>query len=600
MVLSPAKPFRLSTLVAVSVLAMSVSGATLADHKTKPAKSEQTSTQFSAVEFNIASVTGENSSIDDATLHDIVNGHVLENADAIASLKASKITIPSISYSVKTTIDGDVTQSKSTISDIVLTNIVDGRAAEVTIGGYTAETSGETNVTIDGFAASVKDFDLNAMLAFFGIIQVEDKTSYRTIYRDYNVGSGNISGDEFECEVVGATIAEVKARPISVSFDQMLALFNRIAADPDETPSVDDLRQIGSIYVDILTGLDTSTAEIGPVNCEGDDADGEVVRLGIEGMTFGAFKPNLYPSLEMRGLSVTSNDVDLALENFTMKNWDLTAPLNAIKNLPGDVDEVWFEKNFRSFIPAFEGFAFSGLSLDAPDPENPEIRVGLQWGSFDLTLGNYINGIPSLIKSSAKNVVADIPEDIEDEAIKQLIDLGVTRVDLGYNIDIAWDEVSDAILVKDISVSGVDLANLAVSGKIINVTRELFDLDLDVAMMSGLSAAIGSFAASVNDYGIGDLAAQVAAKQSGNADPATMRTVFSGLAQGTLIGLLAGVSDAPKIASSVSDFIAGKAKNLSIEATPKDPAGMSFMEFAMAQENPKLLLEKVDLNATAN
>ena len=39
-----------------------------------------------------------------------------------------------------------------------------------------------------------------------------------------------------------------------------------------------------------------------------------------------------------------------------------------------------------------------------------------------------------------------------------------------------------------------------------------------------------------------------------------MRPVFAGLAEGTIVGMLAGAAEAQKVGAAISSFVSGKAK----------------------------------------
>ena len=54
-----------------------------------------------------------------------------------------------------------------------------------------------------------------------------------------------------------------------------------------------------------------------------------------------------------------------------------------------------FTDNWRKLIPALGGFAFSGLKIDVPDPQAEGSRIQANVADFDLSLSDYLNGIPT-------------------------------------------------------------------------------------------------------------------------------------------------------------------------------------------------------------
>ena len=76
----------------------------------------------------------------------------------------------------------------------------------------------------------------------------------------------------------------------------------------------------------------------------------------------------------------------------------------------------------------------------------------------------------------------------------------------------------------------------------------------------------------VTDAGLSDIILTSVAAEQG-ADAATMRPIFAGLAEGTVIGMLAGAAEAQKVGSAINAFVAGKAKSLNIVADRQGGSG---------------------------
>ena len=84
-----------------------------------------------------------------------------------------------------------------------------------------------------------------------------------------------------------------------------------------------------------------------------------------------------------------------------------------------------------------------------------------------------------------------------------------------------------------------------------------------------------------------------------DADPATLRPIFAGLAEGTVLGMLAGAADAAKLGSALNAFVSGTAKSLNISIEAKADPGLSLEDFMLAEEDPTTLLGKVNIDASA-
>lgn len=117
-------------------------------------------------------------------------------------------------------------------------------------------------------------------------------------------------------------------------------------------------------------------------------------------------------------------------------------------------------------------------------------------------------------------------------------------------------------------------------------------------MAASLAVAVQSLDLTVTDQGLSDIILAVVAAEQG-ADPATLRPVFAGLAQGTVIGMMAGAADAAKLGEAINSFVAGKAKMLTIGIEAKTEPGLGMMDFMQAEEDPATLLGKVNISAEA-
>src|SRR5690606_34196166 len=119
--------------------------------------------------------------------------------------------------------------------------------------------------------------------------------------------------------------------------------------------------------------------------------------ISVAGITMAGMSPGIYPQISVDGLSVVADDGTMALENFTLKPFDLSGVIATLETAPELVDESWFEANGRDLLPSFEGFSFSGLSMDIEDQDNEGERIIADVAEFDLSLGQYLNGIPTAL-----------------------------------------------------------------------------------------------------------------------------------------------------------------------------------------------------------
>lgn len=562
--------------------------------KTKPAE-QAAPVEPAEFSVSIPTVDAVDSSIDAETIKAILSGALVENADALAGLNASSITVPEIILTVTSTVDGERQEGVLTFTNLLLEDVVDGVAATASLESSSFDVQ-------DGYAemgsTSATHFNIGGMLGIYGLVEAGGSTEMETLYADFLMQGGSFEAEEVSCEFGPVSGAEVRGRPIETSFVEIMTLAQQMEADPE----MDDPALMGKfmrMYADILTAFESSEFTFEGFSCSGNDDEGRPMTFEIGNTVMAGMSPGIYPQISMDDFAISvEGDGSITLGNFTLKQFDLSSTIAALANAPEAVDEAWLETNARSLIPAFEGFSFSGLAIDIPDPDADGERIVADVDNFDLTLASYINGIPSDIDTSASGIRATLPQDTEDEQLKQLIDLGITKIDAGFRLAAAWNGENDNIDIKEVSVSGVDLATVVLSGTIANATEALFSLDESEALMAGMGVAVKALNLNVTDSGLSDIILKVAAAEQG-ADPATLRPVFAGLAEGTIIGMMAGAADAAKLGSAVNQFVSGTAKSLHIGIEAKEDPGLSMPDFMAAEEDPTSLIGKVNITASA-
>ena len=590
----------LAALAAACLLTVALPAGTAMAQKTKtPPPVEATVAPTPAeLSVTIPAIDAVDANLDETTLREIFSGNIAANAAALAGLDATSITIPTITLDYATSGHGEIERTTGTItfSNVVLDNVVDGVAASITLSGIAMETADEGSAEMGTMSAS--QFNIGGMLGLYGLVDASNPTELQTIYTDFSFAGGSLTTPEVSCTFGGMTAAEFKARPLRYSFVEIVALADEMeAAGDDISPELTG--KALRIYADMLTAFESSPVEFDGIDCEGTDDEGRPLTIALGGMSMAGMSPGIYPALSMDGLKVSvEGDGEVSVGKFDFKQMDLSGPIAAIEAAPDLIDPVWLEANARALIPAMAGFSFDDVMIDVPDPEVADARIKATIGGFDLSLGEYLNGIPTVISMTGSNIVVDLPTDSQDEQIKQLLALGVTSVDAGFGLAAAWNAETNAIDITDFSFSGVDLATVALTGTIGNVTEALFGLDEDAALMAAMGVVVQNLNVDITDAGLADIVlASVAAEQGAN--PATLRPIFAGLAEGTVIGMLAGATEAKSVGAAINSFISGNAKNLNINLEAKEKPGIGLMDFMAAEEDPSVLIGKVKITATA-
>lgn len=584
----------LSALAAACLLSVSLPAAPALAQKVKN-KDQAPAALETTFDVSIPMVDSVGSNIDNATLAEILSGDIAAHASALAALDANSITVPEITLTVVSKSASESYESTITFNDLALTNVVDGVAQSVSLGGIDM-TSNEGDFNFGTMSAA--DMNIGGMLGFYGLVPASGSTEMETIYRNFKAEGGSFTAEDVSCTFGTTAGAEFKARPLKTSMVELMGLAQQLEDEPEDLDPV-LLGKIVHMYADMFTAFETSEVTFDGLSCDGVDDEGRPLVVSIDGMTMGAMKPGIYPSISMDGFKIdVEGDGSMSLDNFTFKPMDLSGPIALIQSAPEELTEAWFEANARALIPAMEGLLFSGFAMDIPDPDNASMRLKAQVDAFDLTLANYVMGIPSDIDMSGSGIQATLPEGSGDETIEQMRALGITDINSAFRLALAWNEAANAIDIEEISVSGVDLASVFLSGTINNATKELFSGDETETMMAAMTMAVKKLDLTVIDAGLSDIILSVVAAEQG-ADPETLRPVFAGLAQGTVVGMMAGAADAAKLGEAINSFVSGKAKTLEIGLEAKTDPGLGMMDFMEAEEDPTTLLGKVNISAAA-
>lgn len=568
------------------------------DAQTAAPPAETTYSIEDAFIVEIPEIVVENGTMSADAIRAVLLGAVMDHAEDLAALSADRISIPEVRVRLNEPGGGPDATSSFVYRDIALVSVRDGVAAEATIGETLLEMP--EGVTGQFGVSSVTDVDIGAVLAFYGMVAGDGTdTGFRTAYRDFNFVGGSFGGPDFTCAVGGVSVEEFRVRPLRTSFGEFMELAVRIEA-AEEEPAPEDLARFAAIYADLLTAFESSPAYFEGMNCAIDPQDGEDFVFAMGPAEMEGFTAGIYPAVTLSEMSFVRNEGpnagSVTFETVTVKGFDYTTQAELLSD-PALLDADWFEENWRSLIPAFEGFALSGLAIDIPDPSG-EGRIDASLGAFDLTLANYFNAVPTAISTSAESIVLVVPPEGGDEHYDTLRGLGIERLDLGFDVALAWDAETETIEIGTVALRGADLGSIAIAGLLVNATTDLFANDPEVATFAGLMLAVSRLNIDIVDRGIVDLVMTLAGAED-NASPQQMRPMFAGVAEGMTIGLLGGSEMGVRVGAALNAFLRGTSDTLSIDIESLDPDGVALSAFIAAGEDPTALIERVTIDAEA-
>jgi hypothetical protein len=557
-----------------------------------------------SIDVQIPSVATVNSSMSDQELTRVFGGDFVGEADKLATLNAASIRVPEIKVTMTIAAHGD--EPGGTVAydykDLDIEGVSQGIAKSATVGmvegSITRNGKDHHTVNFELGRISADDFDIGGLLGFYGYGPDAAGTTMKRLYQNFKIEGGTFTAPDGHCTLGTLTSASFSARPLTMSFGDLMKLISSADMQQDK-PSPEALTRIVMFYADFFSAVQSSPLTLADIDCAGTDEDGEPFAVKAGPITIDGLGNNQYPAVTARNLAISSGKARVSLASVTMKSVDLSAPIALVQQAPKPLTEDWFTANARKLVPAFGGFTVSGVKVDATDSDTgTPIKLGI--GDFDLTLGNYTDGVPMRISSAAHHVVFEVPPAAADKSdeFAELRALGITQLDLGYDLALHHDAASQSLVLDKLGVEGANLGSAVIAAALGNVDGVLFAKDADAATAAAMAMTFKSTSLDLTDAGLGDIIFKLVGEQQ-NMSAAEARTSIANMAQGVVLAGLASNPDARALGAAIGDFLAAAGKSLNVVVTAKDPAGLAMGAIAAAADNPQSLGSAVSISATA-
>jgi hypothetical protein len=596
----------LKTLLLAGCASLAFSAGTSYAQDSTSAPSTQSATITSSsmkYSLEVGNIDAVDSNVDAQTIRDVISGKLVENANALAGLNAKSIFIPEIKLIYTIEVDGKVSDNEFVFKNIALTNVKNGIAQTASMEAVTGNMSPNAGADMDEQfklalgQSTITQFNLGAVLNAYGLLAPKN-FEMTTLYQDYIVSGGSLDAGPVHCDIGKYQAGSDSARAMEVSYPELMTLAAELEANND--PSPEQIVKMADFYADLLFAYKTSPAVFDGLSCAGTQ-DGTSFDFSLGKVMVGAMGNGIYPSFEVNDIAVKvsgKENGEFKLGNFTFKEIDFNPTVEAYKQIEdvSALNKDWFEANFRSFIPSFGGLSISNFFADVPDEDNG-VRIKVEVAEIDVSLADYVNGIPSNISLSTTGLQADVPENPSDDGLKQLRALGIERLNVGYEMTLSWDEAAQAINLARLMFTGEKLGTVDVSGYFVGATAELFATDPQTAMIAAMGLGVKELDIQLDNQGFLDIAlAQAAAEQGAPVE--AFQTQVSAMANGMIVGLLGGVDQAVDLGAAVSNFIAGDASYVGIAVTSKTETGVGMPQIMALQSDPTKILEYVDIETT--
>jgi hypothetical protein len=564
--------------------------------------------------YNLAipSVEVTDGNLTEAEIRDLFAIDSVADLSKWAGITAKSLKIPEITmqYSVPAAVPGGTpTDETITYRDIELLDVVDGVATSTLIGG--ADVTGAQAMKMTFGKMSSGRFDIGALLAFYGIggPAVTPANEMTEVYADFAFEGGTFSVGAgptpmLTCDFGAATAGRFLARPLKTSLVDLEAAVMRVQeaqkTDPTAMPAPADIKMLIGYYTDLLTAFTSDPMQFEGFDCSGSDVmtgTGYKVASGTIGV--GNFEPGIYPNISLDDFNVEADGGSVGVGNFTWKRMDLNGPIAVLKGA-AEFNEAWFIANWRKLVPAMDGLSFSDVTFDIPSPDSPSQRVAGEAGLFDITLGKYINGLPSEIALALDDATFPLPPELNaGPAAAQIAARGITEITSDTRLKLHWDEATNTIVVDELLSDADQFFRIAVTGTIGNATPALFGDDETAAMQAGMGLTVKDLTVEIEDRGFYGMVLAISSAEGGQPMQAT-RTALSGMVQGMTLAILGSDETALSAVGQLGKFLSGANSKVSITLTAKDGVGFSLDDLAALEKDPTVLAGKVTVTAVAS
>ncbi len=306
----------------------------------------------------------------------------------------------------------------------------------------------------------------------------------------------------------------------------------------------------------------------------------------------------------MNGMRIGSDNDKIGVDELSLKGFDWTATAKGLSEIVGLDETELATFQFQRLMPEIGRIRLGGINIDATAPEQsdgettgtPE-RIKFSLRNFEMALTKPFNGIPTDVEIRQDDLSLPVPADSSEEIFIEARKLELDALTFSYGFSAGWDEPSDNLDIRDISLSSKDFGSVNLSGLISGFTQEFFSLDINRAQAALFGIAGREMKLTVKDEGMMAKAIKLYALQNDMTEDQVRGT----LSLGVNVILMQISGEQPKLQNAMEALarFASDPGTLTVTAKATGPNGLGIFDLIAASEDPMLLLDKVDIQATA-
>ncbi|MFJ1310222.1 hypothetical protein [Agrobacterium sp. P15N1-A] len=535
-------------------------------------------------------------------------------ARRIERFAAARISTPEVTFTQSVA----TTEQKTVYRNLALSEIAGGRIASYSIdnGSYDIkmqlpDSDGamkDKHMVVSTGAIAGQDIDVAYLARLYTEKAGPQDKEAKPLYGPLSVkavsfsdGDGHFSYDEIRSD--GFT-ARMPSEPL---LDTLKTLTT--TQDPDEL-SPEARQALFAKVVSILDMVGKSNMQLIGLKADAPDekegAAGKRVKAAIDRIDMQMDSRTL--DFGLNGMSIGDGDSRIEVAEASLKGFDWSSTLKGISEIIA-LDETQMETfQFNRLIPELGRVRVGGINVDMAAPEKPEEeteeevagtpeRIKFSLKNFEMGLTKPFNGIPTDIEIRQDDLTVPIPADSEEEVFVEARKLGLETLAFSYGLAAGWDEPNSNLVIRDISLSSKDFGSVNFAGLVSGFTEEFFSFDVNRAQAALFGLAGREVKLTIKDEGLMAKAIKLYALQNDMTEDQVRATLT--LVASMMLPQVA--AEQPKLQNAVEALVQFISKPGTLTVTVKSTGanGLGIFDLVAASDNPMGLLDKVDIQATA-
>ncbi|CAN7448371.1 hypothetical protein G6M70_23995 [Agrobacterium tumefaciens] len=532
----------------------------------------------------------------------------------IERFAATSISTPEVTFTQSVA----TTEQKTVYKNLALSEIAGGRIARYSIdnGSYDIkmqipDSEGamkDKHMVASTGAIAGQDIDVAYLARLYTEKAGPDDKEAKPLYGPLSIkavsfseGDGHFSYDEIRSD--GFT-ARMPSEPL---LDTLKTLTT--TQDPDEL-SPEARQALFARVVSILDMFGKSNMQLIGFKVDAPDekegAAGKRVKATIDRIDMQMDSRKL--DFGLNGMSIGDGDGRIEVAEASLKGFDWSSTIKGISEIIA-LDETQMETfQFNRLIPELGRVRVGGINVDIAAPEKTEEeteeetagtpeRIKFSLKNFEMGLTKPFNGIPTDIEIRQDELTLPIPADSTEEVFVEARKLGLETLAFSYGLAAGWDEPNSNLVIRDISLSSKDFGSVNFAGLVSGFTEEFFSFDVNRAQAALFGLAGREVKLTIKDEGLMAKAIKLYALQNDMTEDQVRATLT--LVASMMLPQVA--AEQPKLQNAVQALVQFISKPGTLTVTVKSTGanGLGIFDLVAASDNPMGLLDKVDIQATA-